>query len=67
MFLKVLVLFIGIVPLSVKAQSPNTQYWLEYMLNYPFANSFNLENSFTYSAMITSPRWRALDYSPTLE
>ena len=37
------------------------------MLNYPFANSFNLENAFTYSELLNSPKWRSLDYSPTLE
>jgi hypothetical protein len=37
------------------------------MLNYPFANSFNLENAFNYSTIIGSPKWRALDYSATVE
>lgn len=37
------------------------------MLNYPFANSFNLENALTYSELLNSPKWRAVDYSPTLE
>lgn len=50
-----------------KAQSANEQVWLEYMLNYPFANSFNLENAFTYSTLVGTPKWRALDYSATLE
>jgi len=45
----------------------NEQVWNEYMLNYPFANSFNLENAFTYSTLIGSPKWRAMDYSATLE
>lgn len=49
------------------AQSQNSQLWLEYMLNYPFANSFNIENAFVYSTLFDSPRWRAFDYSPTLE
>jgi len=49
-----------------KAQT-TTQVWNEYMLNYPFANSFNLENAFTYSTLIGTPKWRALDYSPTVE
>lgn len=51
----------------VKAQSANEQVWYEYMLNYPFANSFNLENAFTYSTLLGTPKWRALDYSATLE
>jgi len=45
----------------------NQQAWFEYMLNYPFANSFNLENAFTYSTIIGTPKWRAMDYSASLE
>jgi hypothetical protein len=45
----------------------NTQIWTEYMLNYPFANSFNLENAFCYSTLIGTPKWRAYDYAATLE
>jgi hypothetical protein len=54
-------------PHLVRAQSTNEQLWFEYMLNLPFANSFNLENVLTYSTLLNTPRWRALDYSPTLE
>jgi hypothetical protein len=60
-----LVCFIGSQRVA-RAQS-NEQLWFEYMLNMPFANSFNLENTFTYSELLNSPKWRALDYSPTLE
>ena len=56
-----------LMPSRINAQSVDEQLWLEYMLNYPFANSFNLENAFTYSELLNSPKWRALDYSPTLE
>ncbi|HLT72229.1 MAG TPA: DUF2490 domain-containing protein [Cyclobacteriaceae bacterium] len=52
---------------SLQAQSSNSQLWFEYMLNYPFGNSFNLENAFVYSTLLNTPRWRAFDYSPTLE
>jgi hypothetical protein len=45
----------------------NTQIWAEYMVNYPFANSFNVENAFAYSTVMGSPRWRAAYYTPTLE
>jgi len=45
----------------------NTQVWNEYMLNYPFANSFNLEHAFTYSTIIGTPKWRALDYAAAVE
>ena len=54
--------------LYLQAQSSvNQQAWFEYMLNYPFANSFNLENAFTYSTLMGTPKWRAYDYSATLE
>lgn len=56
-----------VLPAPSRAQSPNHQVWAEYMLNYPFANSFNIENAFVYSTLLDRPRWRALDYSPTLE
>ena len=49
------------------AQSQSKQLWFEYMANYSFANSFNLENTFVYSTGLNSPRWRAFDYTPTLE
>ena len=53
--------------LLLRSQSANEQVWYEYMLNYPFANSFNLENALAYSTLIGTPKWRALDYSATLE
>jgi len=61
-----MVCVIGI-PRSCGAQSTNEQLWFEYMLNFPFANSFNLENILTYSTLLNTPRWRSVDYSPTLE
>lgn len=64
-FLLIVLLFPS--TLVVKAQTTNEQVWYEYMLNYPFANSFNLENAFTYSTLLGTPKWRALDYSATLE
>ena len=49
------------------AQTANKQLWLEYMLEYPMANVFNLENAVTYSTLLGTPQWRALDYAPNLE
>jgi hypothetical protein len=62
-------LLLSILPIIMHAQSTkvNTQMWDEYMLNYPFANSFNLENAFTYSTLFGEPKWRAYDYSGTVE
>lgn len=51
---------------SVYSQT-NEQLWIEYMLNYPFANNWNLENSVTYSTLMGTPKWRAYDYSAALE
>ena len=62
----ILLLIVGIPFRAVQAQT-NSQLWLEYMLNYPFANSYNLENAFTYSTLLGQPKWRALDYNATLE
>ncbi|MFN3841146.1 MAG: DUF2490 domain-containing protein [Cyclobacteriaceae bacterium] len=54
-------------PLLLKSQSVNEQIWAEYMLNYPFAQNWNIENAFTYSTLMGTPKWRAYDYSVTLE
>ena len=51
---------------AVQAQTTQ-QLWFEYMLNYPFANSYNLENAFTYSTVTGQPKWRAFDYNATVE
>lgn len=37
------------------------------MLNYPFANSYNLESTFAYNTSLTAPRWRELSYAATVE
>lgn len=59
--------FIGIVLVTKANAQTNEQIWFEYMLNYPFANSWNLENAVTASTTTSSPKWRAYDYSATLE
>ncbi len=53
--------------LPAASQSPNSQLWAEYMLNYPFANSWNVELAATYSTLLESPRWQALDIQLTPE
>ncbi len=63
-----LILAFALTPQYVNAQKSNEQMWFEYMLNVPFANSFNLENAFTYSTLLNkNDKWRGLDYSPTVE
>lgn len=54
--------------LSLQAQNTHSeQLWFEYMLNLPFANSFNIENAIVASTVTDQPKWRSIDYTPTLE
>lgn len=48
------------------AQS-SEQVWMEYMLNYPFANSYNIEFAATYSSVLDQPKWRSFDVQLTPE
>ena len=48
-------------------QSQSKQIWAEYMLNYPFANSFNVELAMTYSTALEQPKWRSFDLQLTPE
>ncbi|HEX5172294.1 MAG TPA: DUF2490 domain-containing protein [Cyclobacteriaceae bacterium] len=48
------------------AQS-SEQVWTEYMLNYPFANSYNIELAATYSTVLDQPKWRSFDVQLTPE
>lgn len=50
-----------------QAQTTNNQIWAEYMLNYPFANSWNVELAAVYSTLLEEPRWQALDFQLTPE
>lgn len=49
------------------AQTSSMQIWNEYMLNLPFANSYNLEAAATYSTVLGQPKWRSLDFQLTPE
>lgn len=59
--------FILLVNIQSHAQSSSEQTWFEYMLNYPFANSWNLEFAGTYSTVLDQPKWRSLDFQLTPE
>lgn len=48
-------------------ETSSEQLWFEYLLNYPFGSVYNLENAFTYSTDLHQPKWRAMEYCPTLE
>ena len=54
-------------PLSSMAQSNSTQFWAEYMVNYPFANSWNVELATSYSTQFESPTWKSFDVQVTPE
>lgn len=54
-------------PSLLLAQSINEQVWVEYMGNFSMANVYNLENAFSYSTLLNSPKWRDYSYSATLE
>ncbi len=54
-------------PLSlISYAQTNSQVWMEYMLAHPFANVWELEHAVTYSTIVDTPKWRSLDYAPTL-
>lgn len=58
---------LAFLPGMAPAQTTNNQVWAEYMLNYPFANSWNVELAATYSTLLESPRWNAIDLQLTPE
>jgi hypothetical protein len=54
-------------PVAGAHAQANEQLWFEYMLNYPFANSWNVELAGTYSTALNTPKWRAFDVQVTPE
>ena len=62
-----MVVILALLPHGLDAQSPNEQLWFEYMINYAFANSYNLEGAFKYSTLLNTPRWQAFEFTPTLD
>ena len=62
-----LVMIFGLLPSIVNGQSSSEQLWFEYMLNYSFANAFNLENAFKYSTILDTRKWQAIELTPTLD
>ncbi len=61
------IFILGIISHTVRSQEVNKQLWLEYKAEYPFANSWLLENAVTYSEVLGSSAWAAFDYAPSLE
>jgi hypothetical protein len=59
--------FLFITEMQGRAQG-HEQLWLDYQLDYPFANVFLFEFSATYSTVLTQEfKWRSLSVSPTFE
>lgn len=52
---------------ALVARGQSTQLWNEYMLNLPFANSYNVEFAATYSTVLEQPKWRSFDVQVTPE
>lgn len=67
MFIRVLLFFLAPVLSTHLLFAQSSQSWVEYMLNYPFANSWNVEFASTYSTVLESPKWRSLDFQVTPE
>ena len=62
-----LLFILGVASHTVRSQDVNEQLWIEYMAEYPFANSWMFENAFTYSTLLGTPKWISFDYAPSLE
>lgn len=56
-----------LMPIHVVLGQASEQVWAEYMLNYPFANLWNIELASTYSTVLEQPKWRSLDFQITPE
>jgi hypothetical protein len=52
---------------STESAGQSNQSWTEYMLNYPFANSWNVEFAATYATVLEQPKWRSFDVQVTPE
>jgi hypothetical protein len=52
---------------STESAGQSNQSWTEYMLNYPFANRWNVEFAGTYATVLEQPKWRSLDVQVTPE
>jgi hypothetical protein len=62
-----ILLFFTIFSTQVGRAQSGEQLWVEYMLNYPFANIWNVEFAATLSTVLQDPRWYALDLQVTPE
>ena len=66
-WIRAVVCFLLVISQAVEAKSQVNQAWTEYMLNYPFANQFNIEFAPTYAVYEGSPRWSTLSFQVTPE
>lgn len=61
------ILFLSLLPIRLLFAQSSEQVWVEYMLNYPFANVWNVELASTFSTVVDQPKWRSLDFQLTPE
>ncbi|MBX2964398.1 MAG: DUF2490 domain-containing protein [Cyclobacteriaceae bacterium] len=66
MRVSILVFILSAVHATVCTGQSN-QTWIEYMLNFPFANSWNVELASTYATVMEQPKWRSFDIQVTPE
>lgn len=52
--------------ITLAQDNSSNQLWNEALINYSFANVYNLENNVSYRTNFTSPKYRCLVYRPTL-
>lgn len=52
---------------KLHAQTSTAQLWNEYMANFAVKSKGNIEGAATYSTVLSSPKWRALDLQITPE
>lgn len=51
-----------------KAHAQNQQVWLDYQINYPFANQYLFEMTTSYQTILSSnDKWRSMSLSPSFE
>lgn len=60
------IIFLFYVPFSY-GQTSDSQGWLEIMATAQCTDRLAIENGFTYSTLYAQPKWRAFDYSLSIE
>jgi len=64
---KLLIISLLVFYFSTAHAQHNEQLWLDYQLDYPFANKYLFEVSAAYQTLLTEDRWRSVSLGPTFE